>query len=96
MRLYYYKDDNQKMLRKIDRDNIVEDICQKAKRWSEDVTEVRQDYERVNRELFPNTVPNKRNVKLIPDVYEQVQTYKANIYSHIHKDFVNNKFAKAR
>lgn len=87
MRLYYYKDDNQKMLRKIDRDNIVEDICQKAKRWSEDVTEVRQDYERVNRELFPNTVPNKRNVKLIPDVYEQVQTYKANIYKSTYQNY---------
>lgn len=87
MRLYYYKDDNQKMLRKIDRDNIVDDICQKAKIWAEDVVEVRQDYERVNRELFPSTVPNRRDVKLIPDVYEQAQTYKANIYKSTYQNY---------
>ena len=50
MRLYYYKDDNQKMLRKIDRDNIVDDICKKAKAWHEDTLEVRNDYNRINRE----------------------------------------------
>lgn len=87
MRLYYYKDDNQKMLRKIDRDNIVEDICQKAKCWASDIEEVRQDYERINRELFPSTVPNKRDVKLIPDVYEQAQTYKANIYKSTYQNY---------
>ena len=87
MRLYYYKDDNQKMLRKIDRDNIAEDICAKAKLWHEDVLEVRQDYERVTKELFPSTVVDKRNVKLIPDVYEQVQTYKANIYKSTYQNY---------
>lgn len=87
MRLYYYKDDNQKMLRKVDRENIAEDICKKAKQWHEDVQEVREDYERINRELFPSTVPNKRDVKLIPDVYEQYQTYKANIFKSTYQNY---------
>ena len=30
MRFYYYKDDNKKEIRKIDRDNICEDINNKA------------------------------------------------------------------
>lgn len=87
MRLYYITDNNQKMLRKIDRDNIVEDICCKARLWHEDTIEVRDDYDRINRELFPSSVANKRNVKLIPDVYEQVQTYKANIYKSTYQNY---------
>lgn len=87
MRLYYYKDDNQKMLRKIDRDNIAEDICKKAKSWHEDTLEVRNDFNRINREIFPSTVADRRNVKLIPDVYEQYQTYKANIYKSTYQNY---------
>ena len=87
MRLYYYKDDNQKMLRKIDRDNIVDDICKKAKAWHEDTLEVRNDYNRINREIFPSTVADRRNVKLIPDVYEQYQTYKANIFKSTYQNY---------
>ena len=87
MRLYYYKDDNQKMLRKVDRENIVDDILQKTKLWHEDVQEVREDYDRINREIFPSTVPNKRDVKLIPDVYEQYQTYKANIFKSTYQNY---------
>ena len=49
MRFYYYKDDNKKEIRKIDRDNICEDINDKAKCWSRDVEEVREDYDRVVR-----------------------------------------------
>lgn len=87
MRLYYYKDDNQKMLRKVDRENIVADICEKVKIWHEDVQDVRDDYDRINREIFPSTIPNKRDVKLIPDVYEQYQTYKANIFKSTYQNY---------
>jgi hypothetical protein len=31
------------MLRKIDRDNVVEDICNKAKVWHDDIQDVRDD-----------------------------------------------------
>ena len=54
MRFYYYKDDNKKEIRKIDRDNICEDINKKAKQWSRDVEEVREDYDRVVREIYPS------------------------------------------
>lgn len=87
MRLYYITDNNRKMLRKIDRDNVVEDICNKAKVWHDDVQDVRDDYERINKELFPSSVANKRDVKLIPDVYEQTQTYKANIYKSTYQNY---------
>ena len=47
MRFYYFKDDNKKEIRKIDRDNICNDINEKAKIWSKDIEEVKEDYERV-------------------------------------------------
>ena len=68
MRFYYYKDNNKKEIRKIDRDNICEDINNKAKCWSRDVEEVREDYDRVVREIYPSANEYKAEVKLIPDV----------------------------
>ena len=87
MRFYYYKDNNKKEIRKIDRDNICEDINNKAKQWSEDVQEVREDYERVVREIYPSTNEYKAEVKLIPDVYEQRQSLRANIFKATYQNY---------
>lgn len=87
MRFYYYKNDNQKEIKKIDRDNIVTDICKKVKTWSEDLNEVRLDYERVIKELFPSKNASKTKIKLIPDVYEQAQTYKANLFKSTYSNY---------
>ena len=73
MRFYYYKGDNKKEIRKIDRDNICKDINEKATIWSKDVEEVREDYDRVVREIYPSANEYKDQVKMIPDVYEQRQ-----------------------
>ena len=54
MRFYYYKNDNKKEIKKIDRDSICEDIDRKAKIWAEDVREVKEDYDRVVREIYPS------------------------------------------
>jgi hypothetical protein len=87
MRFYYYKDDNKKEIRKIDRDNICEDINNKAKQWATDVEEVRQDYERVVREIYPSANEYKAEVKLIPDVYEQRQSLRANIFKATYQNY---------
>lgn len=87
MRFYYYKDDNKKEIRKIDRDNICADINEKAKIWSQDVEEVREDYERVVREIYPSANEYKDQVKMIPDVYEQRQSLKANMYKATYQNY---------
>jgi len=87
MRFYYYKDNNKKEIRKIDRDNICEDINNKAKQWAADVEEVRQDYERVVREIYPSANEYKAEVKLIPDVYEQRQSLRANIFKATYQNY---------
>jgi hypothetical protein len=87
MRFFYYKDDNKKEIRKIDRDNICEDINNKAKQWATDVEEVRQDYERVVREIYPSANEYKAEVKLIPDVYEQRQSLRANIFKATYQNY---------
>ena len=87
MRFYYYKDNNKKEIRKIDRDNICEDINNKAKQWSQDVIEVREDYDRVVREIYPSANEYKAEVKLIPDVYEQRQSLRANIFKATYQNY---------
>jgi hypothetical protein len=87
MRFYYYKDNNKKEIRKIDRDNICEDINNKAKQWATDIEEVRQDYERVVREIYPSANEYKAEVKLIPDVYEQRQSLRANIFKATYQNY---------
>ena len=87
MRFYYYKDDNKKEIRKIDRDNICCDINNKAKIWSKDTQEVREDYDRVVNEIYPSTNEYKDQVKMIPDVYEQRQSLKANMYKATYQNY---------
>lgn len=87
MRFYYYKDDNKKEIRKIDRDNICEDINNKAKQWSQDVEEVREDYDRVVREIYPSANEYKDQVKMIPDVYEQRQSLRANLFKSTYQNY---------
>lgn len=87
MRFYYYKDDNKKEVRKIDRDNICEDINTKAKLWSKNIQEVKEDYDRVVNEIYPSTNEYKDQVKMIPDVYEQRQSLKANMYKSTYQNY---------
>lgn len=87
MRFYYYKGDNKKEIRKIDRDTICKDIDEKAKLWEQDTEEVREDYERVVREIYPSTNEYKDQVKMIPDVYEQRQSLKANIFKATYQNY---------
>jgi len=87
MRFYYYKDDNKKEIRKIDRDNICEDIDNKAKLWAKDTEEVREDYDRVVREIYPSANEYKDQVKMIPDVYEQRQSLRANIFKSVYQNY---------
>ena len=87
MRFYYYKNDNKKEIRKIDRDNICKDIDTKARLWAEDVQEVREDYERVIKEVYPSANEYSDQVKMIPDVYEQRQSLKANIFKATYQNY---------
>ena len=87
MRFYYYKDDVKKEIRKIDRDNICSDINNKAKQWSKDVEEVREDYDRVVREIYPSANEYKDQVKMIPDVYEQRQSLRANLFKATYQNY---------
>ena len=86
-RFYYFKDDNKKEIKKIDRDNICNDINEKAKIWSKDIEEVKEDYERVLNEIYPSTNEYKDQVKMIPDVYEQRQSLKANMYKATYQNY---------
>lgn len=85
MRFYYYKGDNKKEIKKIDRDNIAEDIVQKARCWHDDIERCEIDFKRIQEEIFPDT-SDISEVKLIPDVYEQAQTYKANIFKSTYQN----------
>ena len=87
MRFYYYKDDAKKEIRKIDRDKICSDINNKAKQWSKDVEEVREDYDRVVREIYPSANEYKDQVKMIPDVYEQRQSLRANLFKATYQNY---------
>ena len=87
MRFYYYKGDNKKEIRKIDRDNICKDINEKATIWSKDIEEVREDYDRVVREIYPSANEYKDQVKMIPDVYEQRQSLRANIFKATYQNY---------
>ena len=87
MRFYYYKGDNKKEIRKIDRDNICEDINNKAKTWASDLQEVRDDYDRVVREIYPSANEYRDQVKMIPDVYEQRQSLRANIFKATYQNY---------
>ena len=87
MRFFYYKNDNKKEVRKIDRDTICKDIDEKAKLWKKDTEEVREDYERVIKEIYPSANEYKDQVKMIPDVYEQRQALKANIFKSTYQNY---------
>ena len=87
MRFYYYKNDNKKEIRKIDRDSICKDIDAKARLWAEDVNEVREDYNRVVKEIYPSANEHSDQVKMIPDVYEQRQSLKANIFKSTYQNY---------
>src|SRR5574344_1311917 len=87
MRFYYYDKDNKKEIKKIDRDNIASDICNKLKTWSQDVEEVKHDYDRIIKEVYPCSNRNQQKIKLIPDVYEQFNTYKANIFKSTYQNY---------
>lgn len=87
MRFYYYKNDNKKEIRKIDRDGICEDINNKAKIWSKDVEEVKEDYDRVVREIYPSANETREQVKMIPDVYEQRQSLRANLFKSTYQNY---------
>ncbi len=87
MRFYYYKNDNKKEIRKIDRDSICKDIDTKARLWAEDVKEVREDYDRVVKEIYPSANEHSDQVKMIPDVYEQRQSLKANIFKSTYQNY---------
>ena len=87
MRFYYIKDDNKKEIAKIDRDQICKDIDTKTTLWSKDLEEVRADYKRVLKEVYPSTNINKDVVKLIPDVYEQRQSFKANLFKSTYQNY---------
>ena len=87
MRFYYYKNDTKKEIRKIDRDNICKDIDEKARLWAEDVQEVKDDYDRVVKEIYPSANEYKDQVKMIPDVYEQRQSLRANIFKSTYQNY---------
>ena len=87
MRFYYYKNDNKKEIRKTDRDNICKDIDEKARLWAEDVQEVKDDYDRVVKEIYPSANEYKDQVKMIPDVYEQRQSLRANIFKSTYQNY---------
>lgn len=90
MRFYYYKGDNKKEIKKIDRENIAQDISKKCRVWHDDTQEVRADYDRVRREIFPSIYKGKQvdeRIKLIPDVYEQRQTYIANMFKATYSSY---------
>ena len=66
MRFYYYKNDNKKEIKKIDRDNIAKDISDKCKQWHDDTQDVRDDYKRIVRDVFPSILTGQQNkIKLI-------------------------------
>lgn len=88
MRFYYYKNDNKKEIKKIDRDNIAKDISDKCRTWHEDTQDVRDDYKRIIRDVFPSIVTGQQNkIKLIPDVYEQRQTYISNMFKATYSSY---------
>jgi hypothetical protein len=75
MGIYYYKGDDRKLLRKAKREEVCTDIVGKFQLWYADLESSRSDTVQILKELFPHYNQKKKEVKKIPDVYEQYKTY---------------------
>lgn len=72
---YYYKGNDKKILRTAKREAVCSDVVNKFNAWYDDLEPSRQDTVLYLKELFPYYNNKKREVKKVPDFYEQYKTY---------------------
>ena len=87
MGIYYYKGGDKKLLRKAKRDDVCADIVNKFNLWYADLEPSRQDTVAILKELFPHYNQKKKEVKKIPDVYEQYKTYTSAMFKATYQNY---------
>lgn len=90
MPIYEYKPNgktDRRSLNKAKRDVIVGDILDKFNSWYDQLTEARKDTVALLKEIFPSYKNTAGEVKKIPDVYEQYQTYMSAIYRATYQSY---------
>lgn len=90
MAIYEYKPNSKtdrRSLNKAKRDVIVADILDKFHDWYDQLTESRKDTVAILKEIFPCYKNTSGEVKKIPDVYEQYQTYMSAIYRATYQSY---------
>ena len=75
MAVYLYKGSDKKMLKKQKKDDICADLNTKFNLWYDDLDQSRRDALSILRELYPTYNNSKREIKKVPDLYEQYKTY---------------------
>ena len=75
MAVYLYKGDDKKLLKKAKKDDICADLSSKFDLWYNDLEQSRADALSILRELYPTYDNSKKEVKKVPDLYEQFKTY---------------------
>lgn len=90
MAVYEYKPNtkfDRRSFSKDKRDTIVNDINSKFQKWYPQLTQARKDTVALLKEIFPCYKNTSGEVKKIPDVYEQYQTYCAAIYRATYQSY---------
>lgn len=75
MGIYLYKGADKKLLRKDRKDEICSDIESKFSLWYGDLEDSRKDAVAILKEIYPTYDNKKREIKKVPDTYEQYKTY---------------------
>ena len=84
---YYYSNDNKKLIRKAKRDQIASDIVSKFNSYYADLEPSRAEAVAILKELFPSYHRSKKEVKKIPDVYEQYKTYTSALFKGTYQNY---------
>lgn len=90
MAVYEYKPNtkiDRRSFSKDKRDSVVADIKSKFDKWYDQLTTSRKDTLAILKEIFPCYHNTSGEVKKIPDVYEQFQTYASAIYRATYQSY---------
>ena len=92
MGIYLYNGADKKLLKKAKKEDICADLSKKFDLWYNDLEQSRQDTISLLRELYPNYNNNKRELKKVPDTYEQYKTYWSAIASSTYQNTFKGMF----
>lgn len=92
MAVYLYKGADKKILKKKKKDEICADLSNKFDLWYNDLEQSRLDALNILRDIYPSYDNSKREVKKVPDLYEQYKTYWSAIATGTYQDNYRGMF----